>query len=169
MPRRAAPIPRSHPARHFDLVSHWRLRAPVEAVWEALADPDGWPAWWPCVRSVRTLREGHAGGVGQVRRIHWSTRLPYDIQIEVESVEVVRLQRLRARSRGALQGEGLWLLREQDGHTDVTYVWRVRLVQRWMRWLAPALAPVFRWNHDQVMRSGEEGLRRHLAGRSGVP
>jgi hypothetical protein len=44
----------------------------------------------------------------------------------------------------------------------VTYVWRVQLRQRWMRLLAPLLAPVFRWNHDAVMRAGEAGLRRHL-------
>jgi hypothetical protein len=31
-----------------------------------------------------------------------------------------------------------------------------------MRWLAPLLAPVFRWNHDGVMRAGEAGLRRLL-------
>jgi hypothetical protein len=25
------------------------------------------------------------------------------------------------------------------------------------------LAPLFRWNHDAVMRAGEAGLARHLA------
>lgn len=57
----------------------------------------------------------------------------------------------------------LRLLRAEDGFTDVTYVWRVRLIKRWMRWLAPLLAPVFLWNHEGVMRAGEAGLRRHLA------
>lgn len=165
MPR-SAPLPAAtaFPC-HFDLVSHWRLHAPVERVWAELSDPAGWPVWWPHVRRVQTLRQGDADGVGSVRRIDWSTRLPYNIVIDVEAVELVRHQQIRGRSRGQLDGEGLWLLRAGDGLTDVTYVWRVRLGQRWMRWLAPLLAPVFRWNHDGVMRSGEAGLQRHLAAR----
>lgn len=152
---------------HFDLISHWHIAAPVERVWQALADPAGWPRWWPCVRSVHTLRPGDANGLGSVRRMRWSTRLPYDIEIEVEAVEALRHERLRGRARGQLCGEGIWLLRGDGACTDVTYVWRVELVRPWMRWLAPVLAPVFRWNHDAVMRAGEAGLRRHLAAATG--
>ena len=148
---------------HFDLISHWRIAAPVDRVWSALTDPDSWPTWWPCVRTVTTLRAGDATGVGSVRRMRWSTRLPYEIDIELEAVEVRRHERLRGRARGPLRGEGLWLLRADANRTDVTYVWRVELVKPWMRWLAPVLAPVFRWNHDAVMRAGEAGLTRHLA------
>ncbi|MBS0461381.1 MAG: SRPBCC family protein [Proteobacteria bacterium] len=147
---------------HFDLVSHWRIHAPVDRVWEALTNPAAWPHWWPYVRAVHTLREGGADGVGTLRRIDWATRLPYRIVIEVESIECVRHRRLRGRAHGQLDGEGVWLLRDEPGFTDVTYVWRVRLQRRWMRWLSPLLAPMFRWNHDGVMRSGEAGLRRYL-------
>ena len=149
---------------HFDLVSHWRIPAPVERVWSALADPEGWPRWWPYVHSVRTLQRGDADGLGSVRRIEWATRLPYRIVIEVEAVESLRPERLRGRSRGQLRGEGLWLLRGDGVWTEVTYVWRVEVTQRWMRLLAPLLAPAFRWNHDGVMRAGEAGLVRHLRG-----
>jgi Polyketide cyclase / dehydrase and lipid transport len=149
-------------AAHFDLVSHWRIHAGVDEVWAALVDTASWPQWWPYVQAVHTLRTGGPEGVGAVRRIEWSTRLPYRIVIEVEAVGSVRHQWLRARSRGQLEGEGLWLLRAEPGLTDVTYVWRVTLKRRWMRWLAPLLAPVFRWNHNGVMRAGQAGLQRHL-------
>jgi hypothetical protein len=76
-------------------------------------------------------------------------------------------ERLRARSRGQLCGEGIWLLRAAGDLTDVTYVWRVELSSPWMRWLAPLLAPLFRWNHAGVMRAGEAGLTRYLAGPPG--
>jgi hypothetical protein len=151
------------PSTHFDLVSQWRIHAPVDRVWAALTDTESWPRWWPYAREVRTLREGGPDGVGARRRIVWSTVLPYSVCIDVEAVECVRHERLRGRSRGQLDGEGLWLLRSEPGFTDVTYVWRVVLTRRWMRWLAPLLAPVFRWNHDLVMRAGEAGLRRYLA------
>jgi uncharacterized protein YndB with AHSA1/START domain len=147
---------------HFDLVSHWRLAAPRERVWQALTHPEEWPLWWPFVRSVQTLRRGGDDGLGSVRRIEWATRLPYDVCIEVEAVEVLEQERLRARSSGQLSGEGLWLLSEADGFTSVTYVWRVSLERPWMRLVLPLLAPVFRWNHGAVMRAGETGLARHL-------
>jgi hypothetical protein len=42
------------------------------------------------------------------------------------------------------------------------YVWRVELARGWMRRLAPVLTPLFRWNHDGVMRAGGAGLARLL-------
>ncbi len=154
--------------RHFDLVSHWRIAAPVAPVWAALTTPDDWPAWWPYVRAVHTLRAGGADGLGSVRRIEWRTALAYDVVIEVEAIESVRHERLRARSRGHLRGEGIWLLRPEGRSTDVTYLWRVELSRPWMRALAPLLAPAFRWNHDRVMRAGCIGLSRHLGVSPGV-
>lgn len=147
-------------AREFRLTSVWRLAAPVDAVWDALNDPESWPLWWPYVRSVRTLRPGRADGVGSVRRMAWATRLPYGFVIEVEAVEVQRHECLRALARGHVCGEGLWSLRAAGpASTDVTYVWRVEVTKPWMRWLAP----VFRWNHREVMRAGGLGLARYLA------
>src|SRR5262245_23268776 len=99
---------------HFDLVSHWRLEAPVERVWAALTDVEAWPQWWPYVRQVRMLRQGDGDGRGSVRRIEWKTRLPYDIAVEIEAIDVLRPERLRGRSRGHLQGEGIWLLRSEN-------------------------------------------------------
>jgi hypothetical protein len=44
----------------------------------------------------------------------------------------------------------------------VRYTWSVSLGQSWMRRIAPLAAPLFRWNHNAVMRAGEIGLARHL-------
>ena len=148
--------------RHFDLVSHWRLHAPVDSVWAALVQPEQWPQWWPGLRAVRTLRAGQPGGLGSVRRMDWDTGLPYGLHLSVETVEVLQHQRLRGRVRGTLRGDGLWLLRGQGGVTDVTYVWRVVLGPAWMRWTALLLAPVFRWNHRRLMQAGGAGLARRL-------
>jgi len=64
------------PARHLDLISHWHIAAPAERVWATLTDAEGWPRWWPHERSVRTLRQGGAAALGELRRIEWATRLP---------------------------------------------------------------------------------------------
>lgn len=153
------------PARHFDLVSHWRITAPPPAVWAALVDAPSWPCWWPQVRAVQTLSAGDADGLGRRHRIEWATPLPYRITIEIELQEMLRHQRLRGRAVGDMQGEGIWLLSGSGDYTDITYLWRVELTRPWMRWLAPMLAPLFRWNHDAVMRAGGAGLARHLGAR----
>lgn len=148
---------------HFDLVSQWTIQAPVERVWSALIHPETWPQWWPGVVAVHTLRRADAAGLGAIERIEWSTRWGRSIVVDVEAIEMVPCELLRGRSRGQLDGEGLWLLRGEGGCTLVTYVWRVKVERGWMRWFALLLAPVFRWNHRAAMRAGERGLTRHLA------
>lgn len=143
------------PSRYFDLVSHWHLQAPRETVWQALCDTPRWPLWWRHVRRVQ--------GEPRHRRIDWATPLGYGFTVDIELIEALPPERLRGRSSGRMQGEGIWLLRENGGHTDVTYVWRVTLAGGWLHWLAPLLAPLMRWNHAAVMRAGEAGLARHLA------
>jgi uncharacterized protein YndB with AHSA1/START domain len=147
----------------FVLVTNWHLASHVDAVWQALNHPDYWPRWWPYVRTVEKLRAGEAdGGVGSLYRIEWTSKLPYDITFEVETVEVVRYERIRALARGQLNGEGLWEFSPDQSSTRVRYTWTVSLGQPWMRRLRPLAAPIFRWNHNAVMRAGAIGLARHL-------
>ena len=152
---------------YFDLVSHWRLDAPVSRVWRAITDTEHWPRWWPGVVAVKRLKDGDEVGVGRVQQITFRTGLGYRLHLDLEVTEVKRQERLRARAAGTLAGEGIWLLHqaspEAGGHTDVTFVWRVTLPPGVLRWLAPVLAPVFRWNHRRVMRAGRIGLNRYLA------
>jgi len=149
----------------FELVSDWHLAAPPAAVWRALTEAEAWPAWWRYVREVQPLVAGDADGLGAERRFRWSSRLPYGLQFNVRVVESVRERRLRGRAHGQLEGEGLWELAPAGGGTRVRYTWCVELNKPWMRWLAPLAAPVFRWNHNGVMRAGAEGLARHLGAR----
>lgn len=151
------------PCTHVDLVSHWHLAAPVGRVWEVLIAPDTWPRWWPQVRGVQMVRPGAPGGLGRVHRIAWASGLGYALTLEIEAVELRCHERLRGRALGTLQGEGIWLLAAEPGGTMLTHLWRVRLTRRWMRWTAPLLAPVFRWNHERVMRAGARGLACYLA------
>ncbi|HEX6361456.1 MAG TPA: SRPBCC family protein [Albitalea sp.] len=149
-------------AMRFERVSRWHLAAPVETVWNAIKAADGWPGWWRYVRSVRELSPGDAEGLGAVRRIAWSSRLPYGIDFDVVITEAERPRRLAGRASGAIEGVGTWELVPEGATTRVTYTWSVELARPWMRLLAPIATPVFRWNHDAVMRAGAQGLARHL-------
>lgn len=148
---------------NYEYVSRWRIDAPPAAVWSALTEVEGWPEWWPYVKRVQTLKKGDASGVGAIRRVDWGSRLPYGFTLDVECVEADRERRLRGLATGNLHGEGVWELAARDGGTDVRYTWRLALNTRWMRLVAPLASPLFRWNHEGVMRGGHDGLVRHLA------
>jgi uncharacterized protein YndB with AHSA1/START domain len=147
------------------LVSRWHNAAPIDRVWEALKATDRWPIWWRYVRRVRELKPGNAEGLGAVRHIAWGSRLPYGVAFDVEVTEVQRPRRMTGRARGQLEGVGVWELTPEGETTRVQYTWCVDLGTRWMRLVAPLAAPVFRWNHNAVMRAGAEGLARHLGAR----
>jgi uncharacterized protein YndB with AHSA1/START domain len=149
-------------ATRFELVSHWHLAAPIDAVWQALKAAEQWPRWWRYVKSVKELRAGDADGLGTIRHFQWSSRLPYGVAFDVEVVEMRPHRLMRGRARGQLDGEGLWELTPDGDTTRVRYTWCVDLKDRWMRRVAPLAAPVFRWNHNGVMRAGAQGLARHL-------
>lgn len=128
-----------------------------------IEDVEGWPGWWRAVRKVELLNAGGADGIGAVRRLTWVTALPYTLTFDVELVRIEPGRLSEGRAFGELDGTGIWTLYEEKGGTHVRYDWRVDVTKAWMRLLAPLLRPVFAWNHNVVMRWGEEGLRRRLA------
>jgi uncharacterized protein YndB with AHSA1/START domain len=157
----STPLARA-PDADFHLITDWHIAADIDSVWQALHHPDYWPRWWSYVRAVEKLRSGDAEGLGSVYKIEWSSRLPYTLAFEVETVEVVRYERIRGVARGELNGVGVWELSPDVSSTRVRYTWSVSLVKPWMRRIAPLAAPLFRWNHNAVMRAGALGLARHL-------
>jgi uncharacterized protein YndB with AHSA1/START domain len=149
----------------YAFVTHWRLEAPIEQVWEAISHSEDWPTWWRGVRRVELLEKGDADGLGELRRYTFRSALPYSLVFDARTVKVERPHALEAASSGELEGTGRWQLIDEGPVTDVRYVWNVRTTRAWMNVLAPLLRPAFNWNHDVVMRWGAEGLARHLGAR----
>jgi uncharacterized protein YndB with AHSA1/START domain len=149
----------------YRLASIWQIAAPIDAVWEAIYETSEWPEWWPYVASVEELESGDANGVGAVRRYTWRSRLPYELTFDLEVTRVERPHVLVGRTRGDLQGEGIWNLQTVAGATRVRYEWSVKTTQFWMNLLAPLARPVFTWNHHAVMRAGGRGLADRLKAR----
>ena len=115
---------------------------------------------------VKKLRSGDGTGVGLLQEITFRTGLGYRLHLQLEVTEVLKEERLRAKAAGTLAGEGIWLMKQAEPdvgmHTDVTFVWRVTLPPGILRWTAPLLGPLFRWNHKRVMRAGRLGLIQYL-------
>lgn len=146
----------------FVLVTDWHFDVPIARVWALIEDVANWPRWWRAVRKVELLAAGDEHGIGAVRRLTWATALPYTLTFDVELVRVEPGRLSEGRAFGELDGTGIWTLQEEGAGTRVRYDWRVDVTKQWMRLLAPLLRPVFAWNHNVVMRWGEEGARRRL-------
>jgi uncharacterized protein YndB with AHSA1/START domain len=145
-------------ARQYRFLTTWLLESPREPVWDAIFDQRAWPTWWRGVREVIELDPGAEDGVGSHSRMTWRSKLPYDLVFEARTRTVVKPYLIEADADGELTGEGRWRLFEHDGVTAVLYEWNVSTTKAWMNALAPALEPVFRKNHDWVMRSGGTGI-----------
>jgi len=150
-------------AKDLQLVTDWRLDAPLEAVWREIAAPDTWPSWWRAVVAVETLAPGDANGVGALRRITWRTALPYTLTFVVRTTRVEPMRLIEGRAEGELDGIGVWTFTPSGKATDLRYDWRVSVTKPWMRIAAPLLRPVFAWNHGKVMGWGEADLKSRLA------
>jgi uncharacterized protein YndB with AHSA1/START domain len=146
----------------YRFLTTWLLESPREPVWEAIYDQRSWPSWWRGVEDVVELVPGDEIGVGSHSRLTWRSRLPYDLVFEARTTTVQRPRLIEADAFGELEGSGRWRLFEQDGVTAALYEWNVHTTKRWMNLMAPALRPVFEWNHNWVMRNGAGGIAELL-------
>ncbi len=153
----------------YSFVTTWQLDAPMEQVWQAIVEYRTWPRWWPAIAESKRIAAGDASGLGEIADITFRTRLPYRVRFMITTTHIAPPHELDGRAVGELEGTGRWRLTAQDRGTLVRYYWDVRTTRRWMNVLAPVARRAFAWNHDQVMRSGEAGLRRHLAARARPP
>lgn len=146
----------------YRFLSTWLLACERERVWDAIHESEEWPRWWRGVVSAQRLAAGDAHGIGQRGRYIWRGAVPYRVEFEIRSTRVERPHLLEGTASGGLEGLGRWRLYEQDGATAVLYEWNVRTTRRWMNAAAPLARPLFRWNHDWVMRNGAEGIAELL-------
>src|SRR3954470_13916375 len=125
----------------YSFVTLWRLDAPLEPVWDAIYDTDGWPSWWPGVQRMEELVPRGPHGVGGVSRFTFRSVLPYDVVFDMRSTRVERHRLLEGVASGELAGTGRWRFFAEGGATAVFYEWDVETTRSWMNLLAPIARP----------------------------
>ncbi len=149
----------------YTFLTTWLLDAGRERVWDAIWESQRWPEWWRGVEEAVELAEGDESGVGRRGRYVWRSRLPYPVRFQIRTTRVERPHLLEGEATGELVGTGRWRLFDQGGVTAVLYEWNVSTTKAWMNRVAPVARPVFKWNHDWVMRKGGVGIARLLGAR----
>lgn len=146
----------------YAFLTAWRIAAPRDTVFEAIHASERWPEWWDGVESVVKLEQGDAEGCGSLGRYVWRSAMRYRLEFEMRITHVERPYRMDGSAVGELTGTGQWRLYEDEEGTVALFEWRVRTTRQWMNALAPIARPVFRWNHNRLMRAGGRGLARRL-------
>ena len=145
--------------RYYDyhFVTHWRVQAPIQKVYDLLKDGERYQDWWrPAYR--QTIKVGEKKIRALVRAL-----LPYTLEFTTELLREDPPRELELKSTGELEGTGIWKLRQDGDFTEVDFFWDVRANKPLVRWLSFLLKPLFRWNHDWVMNTGEDCLKAELS------
>lgn len=146
----------------YEFTSVWTISAPRDRTWAYLESPEqGWSDWWPGLRSVRLERAD--GLLGSSASCRWRSPWGYVVTVDLVVIGLDPARQVELRAEGDLRGRGSVRFADtSDGRTRVTTLWRVTVMPRWMRAVAPVLRPVFVLGHHVVMRGGERGLERAI-------
>jgi len=148
--------------KDYEFVTIWRVKAPIESVWNQIYHSLDWPTWWKGVEAVSEVQKGDESGVGSIHRYTWKSKLPYKLSFDMQTVRIEPPVLLEGIAVGELQGRGLWQLSAEGDETVVRYDWKVETTKQWMNLISPIARPLFKWNHNVVMSWGAKGLEERL-------
>jgi len=146
----------------YSFITLWEIAAPLHDVWNSIYESADWPLWWKGVKQVTIIKENDSNGINGVRAYTWKSVLPYSLSFEMKLVEKIDEKLLRGVAFGELEGEGPWHFTRVNGITKVQYNWNVKTNKAWMNYFSFILNPLFRLNHNVVMKWGAQGLAKKL-------
>jgi Polyketide cyclase / dehydrase and lipid transport len=151
-------------APEYAFLTHWRVRATAQEVFDILSDPFGLARWWPEVYlEVKELEPGdEKTGLRPLIGLHTKGRLPYTLRWNFRVVESTPPVGFKLVAHGDFEGTGAWTLRQDGDFVDVAYDWRIKAEKPLLRYGTFVLRPFFAANHRWAMARGEESLKREL-------
>lgn len=150
---------------NYSFVTTWQIEAPLQAVCDAICEPQGWPLWWHNVENVEEIVPGDVHGIGSVRRYTWRGRLPYRLTFDIRVVHYEPLAVVEGIATGDVEGRGCWSFASDGPVAIVRYEWEVHTTRPWMNALALVARPLIEWNHNAVMQQGGMALAQKLNAR----
>lgn len=156
-------------ASDYHITNKWRVYGTVDEVSAIFGEKGSYlPVWWPSALSdAHDLSPGDERGVGRSFSIRARGWLPfYSMRLQFTALEIERPNHYILGVSGDLHGTAAWTF-EQDGEmVNITFDWRLTVVQPLLQRLGILLRPLFLWNHDWIMLQGERSLVLELLRRS---
>jgi hypothetical protein len=91
--------------------------------------------------------------------------LPYSLEFLMDRMaDDPEAGLLKAGLSGDLEGFSSWQVQAEDDGCRLLYDQEVEVHKKLLRTLAPVARPLLKSNHALMMRRGQRGLRRYLAG-----
>jgi len=144
------------PSSDYHFVTHWRVKGPIQTVFEILKDGKNYAHWWkPAYVSSEEVAPQKVESLVRAK-------LPYTLRFTSQMIQETPPRELKIRATGELEGTGLWKLKQEGESTLVDFFWDVRANKAVVRWLSFLLKPLFSWNHDWVMNTGEKALQSEI-------
>ncbi|MBL7815154.1 MAG: SRPBCC family protein [Saprospiraceae bacterium] len=154
----------------YHFITHWRVEATCQEVYNTLKEADDLKRWWPSVYlDVKTHKKGDTHGLGKIVELYTKGFLPYTLkwQFEVTDVQPNTYSGFSLRAFGDFVGRGIWTF-EQDGKfCEITYDWELEAEKPILKYLSFLMKPLFSSNHHWAMRKGQESLKLELRRRNG--
>ena len=140
----------------YHFVTHWKIKGSPEQIFNILKEGQHYDQWWKPAY-VKTLKLNDNKIEALVR-----AKLPYTLTFVTELISEIPNKEIKIKSTGELEGSGLWQLEPDGVYTKVNFFWDVQASKPLIRWLSLILKPLFKWNHDWVMKTGECCLQKEV-------
>jgi len=147
---------------YYKFITRWEIEAPLNDVWYAIYQSEEWSKWWKGVQQVKVIKENDAQGINGIREYKWKSLLPYTLSFKMKLVDKNDFISLKGIAFGELEGHGTWHFKEENGMASIEYNWHVKTNKAWMNYFPFILKPMFKLNHDVVMKWGAKGLAKKL-------
>ncbi len=150
----------------YYFLTHWRIQATAEEIYDIISRPHEYPRWWPSVYlDTHELEPGDEHGLGHRVRLHTKGWLPYTLRWESCATGTERPHRLVVSATGDFNGRGVWTFEQDAEFVNVSFDWMLTAEKPALRNLSFLLKPAFEANHRWAMERGRESLELELARR----
>jgi hypothetical protein len=146
----------------YHFITHWRLQASKEEIYDILGDAAGLARWWPSVYlDVKVEEPGDEAGVRKLVKLYTKGWLPYTLTWSFRVISADKPNGFTIVPYGDFTGRGIWLFQtdpEDPSWCHITYDWKIEAAKPFLKKMTFLLRPLFSANHHWAMKKGEESL-----------
>ncbi len=147
----------------------WKIKAPLEDVWDAILNTHNWPKWWKNIRQVKETIRGFDTGTGSLRYYKLRGILPYRITFCIMTTNVVQYEIIEGDIYGDIKGNIEWHFSKENEFIIVHIIWAVHDTKPLTYIASFFFFYLFKWNFKSIFKRGAKSLTRYLKAPAEIP